>query len=51
MNDIFLHYIGVFELVFSLGFYYSIILLSVLPLLSLKHCTFPTTLEMGKINN
>ena len=43
--------IGIFVLVCSLFFYYSIILMTSLALFPLKHCTLPTTLEIGKIHN
>ena len=43
--------IGVFVLVCPLFFYYSIILMTSLAFFPRKHCTLPTTLEIGKIHN
>ena len=38
-------------LVFPLTFYYSIIMMTSLVFFPRKHCSLPTTLEMGKLNN
>ena len=38
-------------LAFPLTFYYSIIMMTSLVFFPRKHCSLPTTLEMGKLNN